>query len=125
MTEPNDTEPKPSESEPSAAALDVLWNRVLEAWEDDRPHAALLEHAVRNAALPDVAARYRALVGDVHKGPRAKRQLEAITVAAHSLLLSTRMPRPKRVPLAITVTGVAVCLALLAWLGWSVGLFGR
>ena len=41
------------------AILDALWSRVLEAWDDDKPHHALLEYAIREQRLPDVAGRYR------------------------------------------------------------------
>ena len=44
------------------AILDALWARVLEAWDDDKPHHALLEYALRAQKLPEVAGRYGNMV---------------------------------------------------------------
>ena len=37
--------------------LEALWERALAAWDDDKPHAALLDHAPRAQALPALAGR--------------------------------------------------------------------
>ncbi len=103
--------------------LETLWERVLEAWDDDKPHAALLEHAMRTQALPEVARRYRALAGDIERGARAKDKLDALVVAATQMLLSTKTPKPARTPLPITLSAVAVFVLLMAWLAYA--LFGR
>ena len=105
------------------AVFEALWKRVLDAWDDDRAHAALLEHAVRAQALPELAGRYRALADDPAKGPLAKKKLDAIVVAATNLLFSTKTPPPGRVPLPITLSAFGVCAALLGWLAWA--LWGR
>jgi hypothetical protein len=99
--------------------LDALWNGVLDAWDDERAHAALLDHALRVHGLPEVAGRYRALVDDEVKGPLAKKKIEAIVVSATSMLWSTKMPVPATVPLSITLTAVGVMFFLLSWLAWS------
>jgi hypothetical protein len=103
--------------------LDALWKRVLDAWDDDRPHAALLEHALRAQALPVVAGRYRGLTADAVRGTRAKEKLDAVVVAATQMLLSTKTPKPGKTPLPITLSAVAVCLLLLGWL--ALALLGR
>jgi hypothetical protein len=99
--------------------IDALWKRVLEAWDDEKPHAALIEHAVHAQAMPEVAARYRALTDDPERGARAKKQLDAIVVAATQMLLSTKTPKPGKTPLPITLSALAVCLLLLGWLALS------
>jgi hypothetical protein len=103
--------------------IDALWKRVLEAWEDDKPHAALIEHAVRAQALPAVAARYRALTDDPERGARAKKQLDALVVAATQMLFSTKTPKPGKTPLPITLSALAVCVLLLGWL--ALALWGK
>jgi len=103
--------------------LDALWGRVLEGWSDDARHAMLIEHALRTQALPEVAGRYRALLGDPEKGAVAKKKLDAVVVAATQMLFATRTPRPGRVPLPITATALAVCALLLGWL--FLALYGR
>lgn len=103
--------------------LEALWKRVLEAWDDDRTHAAIIDHALRSQSLPDLASRYRGLVEDAEKGELAKKKLDAIVVAATNLLFSQRTPAPGKVPLPITLSGFGVCFVLLAWLAWA--LWGR
>lgn len=102
------------------AVLEALWNRVLEAWDDERVHAAILEHAVRTGALPEIAGRYRTLAGDPEKGALAKARLDAIVLAATNMLWSTKMPVPGKVPLPITLSAVGVSLFLLSWLAWEI-----
>ncbi|MGA3119800.1 MAG: hypothetical protein ABSF69_03425 [Polyangiaceae bacterium] len=100
--------------------LDALWQRVLAAWEEDKAHGALLDHALHTESLPEIARRYRALVDDPQKGRGAKKKVDAIVVAATHLLLSTRTPRPVRVPLPITLSAFGLSVAMLGWLAWAV-----
>jgi hypothetical protein len=101
-------------------ALDELWRRVLEAWNDEKRHGALLELALRTQALAAVAARYRTLVDDPEKGARARQKLEGVATAATNLLFSTRTPRARRrVPIPITLSAFATCALLLVWLVWA------
>ncbi len=104
----------------SDAVLDALWARVLQAWDDDRTHAAALEHAVRAQVLPQLAGRYRALVEDPERGTFAKKRLDAIVVAATQMLMSMKTPKPGPTPLPITLSAVSVALILLSWLAWEV-----
>jgi hypothetical protein len=110
----------PDDDEPKDPVLDALWSRVIEAWDDDKPHNAVLDHALRVQALPDLAGRYRTLVDDPDKGPRAKKRLDAIVLAATQMLMSMKTPNPGKVPLPITLTAFAIALLLLSWLGWVV-----
>ncbi len=106
--------------DPKDAVLEALWGRVLEAWDEDRAHAALLEYALRSQELPEVASRYRALLDDPQKGPLAKKKLDAIVTSATSMLWSTKTPTVGKVPLPITLSAFGVSFALLAWLVWTV-----
>ena len=112
--------PDVPDDEPRDPILDALWARVLEAWDDDKPHAALLEHALRTSSLPEVAGRYRSLADDADKGPRAKKKLDAIVMAATQMLMSMKTPKPGKTPLPITLSAFGICLLLLAWLAWGV-----
>jgi hypothetical protein len=103
--------------------FEALWKRVLEAWDDDKPHTALLDHALRSQSLPEVAGRYRALVDDPEKGALAKKRVDAVVMAATQLLMSTKTPKAAKVPLSITLTAFAICMLLLGWLAYQV--FGR
>lgn len=108
-----------ADEEPTDAVLEALWKRVLEAWDDEKTHAALIEHAMRERRLPEAAGRYRALVEDPERGAMAKKKLEAIVLAATQMLLAMKTPKPGKVPLPITLSAFGVCAVLLAWLGWA------
>jgi hypothetical protein len=105
------------------AAIEALWKRVSEAWDDERTHAALLDCALRAEALPEIARRYRSLLDDPAKAPIAKARLDAIVVAATNLLASNKTRKPERVPLGITLSAASVCAVLLLWLAWAI--FGK
>jgi hypothetical protein len=111
------------EEEPKDPVLEALWKRVLEAWDDDKTHAALLDQAMRSQTLPEIAGRYRALSEDPKKGPLAKKKLDAIVLAATQMLLSMKTPKPGKTPLPITLSAAGVAALLLGWLAWE--LWGR
>jgi len=79
-------------------ALELLWKRALDAWDDPKPHAALLELALQTERLPDLAGRYRALVDDAEKGAMAKKRIDAILGAATQMLMSMKTPKPTKNP---------------------------
>ncbi len=99
--------------------LDALWQRVLEAWDDDRAHAALLEHAIQTQALPEIAGHYRRLLDDPGKGALAKKKLDGIVLAATQMLMSMKTPPPGKTPLPITLSALGVSIALLSWLAYA------
>jgi hypothetical protein len=107
------------EDEGKDAILEALWKRVLESWDDDKTHAALIEHALRSQQLPEIAGRYRSLSEDPEKGPAAKKKLDAIVVAATQMLMAMKTPKPGKVPLPITLSAFGVCAILLGWLAWA------
>jgi hypothetical protein len=110
------TEPK-EDLDREDPLFEALWKRVLEAWDDDKPHAALLEHAIRAQKLPDAAGRYRALKDDKEKGARAQKKLDGIVIAATQMLMSMQTPRPpKRTPWWLTLLAGLVMVVLLGWL---------
>jgi hypothetical protein len=96
--------------------LEALWKRVVDAWDDDKAHAALLEHALRAERLPDLAGRYRALKDDPEKGARAQKKLDGIVVAATQTLFAMKTPARTKVPWQVTLAALIVSVALLLWL---------
>lgn len=114
-------------NEPNDAALEALWARALEDWNEPKTHAALLEYALTAQRLPDLAGRYRALKDDPEKGTLAKKRLDAIVVAATQMLMSTATPRGEKPKLlsAFTVVTAILFVAVVAACGyllWSVAL---
>jgi hypothetical protein len=99
--------------------LEALWERVLGAWDDEKFHAALLDHALRAQELPELAGRYRALVDDPARGAVARKKLDLIVLTATQSLLAMKTPMPAKIPLAITLSAFGVCALLLGWLAWA------
>jgi hypothetical protein len=99
--------------------LETLWKQVLETWDEDKRHAALLDYALRGGHLPEVAGRYRALKEDPEKGKRAQRQLDAIVLSATQMMLAMKSPERVRPPASITLSAVGVCVALLGLLAYA------
>ncbi len=103
--------------EPRDAVLDALWSRVIDAWDDDKPHHALLEYAITQQKLPDIAGRYRSVKEtDPEKAPRAQKKLDGIVIAAtHMLMAMKTPPAPTKVPTMITLTAFVICVVLIGW----------
>ncbi len=128
MTEENETPEKPepptaaAPQDASEAVLDTLWQRVLEAWDDDKPHHALLEYAIQAQKLPDVAGRYRQIKDrDTEKAARAQKKLDGIVIAATHLLMAMKSPPDKyKIPPAVNALIFAVTLLGLALLMYAV-----
>jgi hypothetical protein len=99
--------------------FEALWARALEAWDDDKPHAALLEHALRNECLPDLAGRYRALKDDPAKGARAQKRIDAIVVAATQMLMATKTPPHTKTPWQWTAAAALMFAIVCAFLFWQ------
>ena len=114
--------PDPSLNGPEEAILDALWSRVVAAWDDDKPHHALLDYALRAQKLPDVAGRYRAIKEqDAEKAARAQKKLDGIVVAATQMMMAMKSPPDRfKVPPAMTATVFGLSLLLLLWLAYAV-----
>jgi FMN-dependent NADH-azoreductase len=103
------------------ALLSALWDRALEAWDDDKPHQALLEYALREQKLPELAGRYR-VVKDTNpeRAARAQKKLDGIVIAATQMLVAMKTPAERaKVPLSMTLTAFAVTAVLIGWLTYA------
>jgi hypothetical protein len=128
VTEEQEQEPGRREERPPAPAdsaeaiLDALWSRAVDAWDDEKPHHALLEHAIRAQKLPELAGRYRAIKEkDPEKAARAQKKIDGIVIAATQMLMEMKSPADRvRVPPQITAVLFAVSLLLLCWLAYAV-----
>jgi len=102
------------------AIFDALWNRCLEAWDDDKPHSALLEHALKTQRLPDLAGRYRKIKEtDADKAVRAEKKINGIVVAATQMLMAQKTPTRTKTPLSWTLSVGAVVAIVCAWLAYK------
>lgn len=118
--EPPAREPASTLSASSDALFEALWKRVLEAWDDDKPHAAILEHAMRSEMLPELAGRYRAEKDVVGHELRAKKKLDALVIAATQMLMATKTEKAPKTPWQLTVSVAIVCVIVLVWVAYKV-----
>jgi hypothetical protein len=100
--------------------FEALWTRVLDAWDDDKPHQAALTYALETERLPDLAGRYRKLLEDAEKGPRAKKKIDGIVVAATQLLMATKTPQRESIPWQWTASVGAVFVLVVAFLAYKI-----
>ena len=114
-----ESEPRDEEDGDGDLIFETLWGRVIEAWHDDKTHAALLDYALRKKLLPGAARHYRALKDDPEKGALAKKKLDGIVLAATEMMLSMRTPPPPKTPAWLTIVTVIVCLGLLSLLSYA------
>jgi hypothetical protein len=105
------------------ALFEALWARALEAWDDEKVHVALLEHALRLEMLPILAGRYRALLNDDAKGAMAKKRIDALVSAATQMLFAVKTPPPQGIPWQVTAVAALISAGLLLYVGWM--MFGR
>ncbi|MBX3189496.1 MAG: hypothetical protein KF819_20900 [Labilithrix sp.] len=101
---------------PPDAIFDALWGRVLEAWDEDKPHEAALKYALANGMLPEIAGRYRKLKDDPDKSARAQRKIDGIVMAATQMMLATKTPPRTKVPWQWTATAFAMFAFVMALL---------
>lgn len=95
----------------SDPALEALWKNVVDRWDDDKAHAAFLEHCQRADQLAEAATRYRGMTGDRDRGPSAEKRLGAITALAIARLEASRTVAPAARGRAVSV-GLLVVLLL-------------
>jgi hypothetical protein len=106
--------------------LDALWGRALEAWTDDKPHGAFIEHCRAARKLGAAAARYRAEAdpktardpGDEHVAV-AKKRLGAILALAMAEMSAARSEGPPPPSTAYKVARGALVLLFLAMVAYS------
>jgi hypothetical protein len=108
-----------SEARLAGSVLDALWSRALEAWDDDKPHQALLEYALKNEKLPDLAGRYRSLKDDPARRERAQKRLDALVLAATQMLMTMKTPPPTKNPLWLNASAGLIIVTLLLFLAYA------
>lgn len=117
---PEKVAPSLPAEEPQDALFEALWKRVLESWDDDKPHVAILEHAVRNERMPELAGRYRAQKEVPGREERAKKKLDGIIVAATQMLMATKTDRDEKAPWQLTAAVGVICVLVLVWVARKV-----
>lgn len=101
------------------AIFEALWARAEQAWDDDKPHQALVEHALRVQMLPELAGRYRALKDDPVRGPRATKQIDRIVAAATQMMFATKSPERTKTPFSWTASAAVMFVLVVGWLAYA------
>jgi hypothetical protein len=118
------TEERIGDEEAVGEAPDVvfkaLWARVLEAWDEDKPHQLALSYAIEHEMLPEIAGRYRKLLDDPEKGARAKKKIDGIVIAATQLLMATKTPPREKVPWTWTASVAVVMVLVISFLAYKI-----
>lgn len=120
MTDPSE----PVDDGKSDVILETLWDRALEAWDEDKVHVALLDFALRRSKLPDLAGRYRKVKDDPKLGPRAQKRLDAIVIAATQMMMATKTPVRTKNPPWLNATAATITVLLLGGLIYAVFYYG-
>jgi len=122
--EPTEATEKETETDLEAigdhdAIFEALWKRCLEAWEEDKPHNAILDHALKSEKLPDLAGRYRDLKDDEAKGPRAAKRINAIVIAATQMMMATKTPPRTKTPWQWNASAIAFFALVISYLFYA------
>lgn len=102
-------------------ALEALWKRVLDRWDDESAHDAYLEYCQKSERLVDAAVRYRGMSGDRNRAPIAEKRLKAVALLALAGLEVVRVAErgdPRRLARYVLLAGFLLAIfGLLAYLG--------
>ncbi len=120
-------------------AIDVLWNQVLERWDEEKRHQAFLQYCVERRALAEAARRYRVVAEipplteasareEKDESPYraaagnkedAQRRLASIALLAVGALDAERTtPSASRIHAGLRVFAALFLIAALVGLGW-------
>ena len=102
------------------AVFNALWARVIEAWDEDKPHQAALSYAIEKEMLPEIAGRYRKLISDPEKGERAQKKINGIVVAATQMLMATKTPAREKLPWQWTASVAAFMVLVVSFLAYKI-----
>jgi len=106
-------------TEPKDPLFEALWEKTLEAWNDEKRHAAVLEHALREKMLPELAGRYKALREDEERGEIARKRIDAILAAATQMLFSMKTPKPTKTPSWLFWSALLTCAVMLFYVAYA------
>jgi hypothetical protein len=79
------------------AALEALWKKVCDEWDDDAAHGAFLQYCDQADQLVEAAVRYRGMTGDHEKGSTAEKRLRGVAMLAMAKLETQRAATPAEV----------------------------
>jgi hypothetical protein len=100
--------------------FDTLWSRVVAAWDDDKPHGALVEYALRAQKLPELAGKYKAMTQDPEKKERAQKRLDGVVMAATQLLFAMKSPPLPKSNKPLNIVAALGTLAAIIYLVYIV-----
>lgn len=99
-------------------ALDALWHRVLEDWDNASAHDALVQLAFDTEQLGRVAGLYKSQLDDEARKELAHKKLGAIAMLAMQLMESSKT-EPTKAPRWLLVAAAFVCSLGVGVLLWA------
>jgi len=100
--------------------FDALWAAVLEGWSEDKRHHAILDYAIKNERMPDLAGRYKSLTLDAEKGESATKKLNGVVIATTHMLISMKSTKPAKTAWHWNMLIMGLCFAIVAYVGLKV-----
>ena len=101
--------------------VDVLWKKLLDDWDNEAAHRALLEHCNEADFLVEAATRYRGVIEDERYQSTADEQLKRITALAIATIEVRRTSPEVAQKDAAKILGSFVFLAMAAAIFISLG----
>ncbi len=98
--------------------LESLWKHTLDHWDDEKAHAAFLQHCQTANQLAEAAVRYRGMTGDRTRAEVAEKKLKSVAVLAMAQLETQRSTGAPKGRLQLFTF-----LAFLLLLATMIGLF--
>jgi hypothetical protein len=102
--------------------FDTLWSRVIAAWDDDKPHGALVEYAVRAQKLPELAGKYKAMTAIPEKKERAQKRLDGVVMAATQMLMAMKSPPLPKSNKPLNVIVGLIAAALFVYVAYKIAM---
>ena len=102
------------------AVFEALWAKTVESWDDDKPHQAILSHAIDKQLLPVLAGRYRKIKDEgSDKSARAEKKINGIVIAATQMMLATKTPAREKLPWQWTASAAFMFVLVMSFLAYK------
>ena len=100
-------------------AIEVLWQKVLEDWDNASAHDALVQLAFDQEQLGRAAGLYKSQLEDETHKELAQKKLGAIAMLAMQVMESNKTEPTKRAPHWLLATAAIVCALAVGVLFWA------
>ncbi len=99
--------------------LDVLWDRVLEDWDNAAAHDAFLQMAYDREQLGRAAGRYRSQLEEKARRDLAEKKLSAVAMLAMQTMDTNKTEPRKKAPRWLFAVAALLCAGGVAVLAYA------